>query len=172
MEKKVVNHITKGIIIALILIVVDIIAGFTNFRYATWYKWVGVVLLVGGVIWACISYGSQMQHNVSFGSVFGHGFKASVVVTCIMVVFSVISLKFIFPETKDLMLDQMRKQMAEQGKMTEEMIDQTVEFMKKGFMTIIILSVIIYLLIAGVVSALIGAAVTKKNPVTPFDNPL
>jgi len=70
------------------------------------------------------------------------------------------------------MLDQMRKQMAEQGKMTEEMIDQTVEFMKKGFMTIIILSVIIYLLIAGVVSALIGAAVTKKNPVTPFDNPL
>jgi NADH:ubiquinone oxidoreductase subunit 6 (subunit J) len=121
------------------------------------------------LIWACISYGSQMANNVTFGSVFGHGFKTSVVIACITVVFTVISLTLIFPDTKEIALDQARKQMEEQGK-PEQVIDQGMEIARKGFMTFAILGVVVFTLLVGAIASLIGAAVTKKNPVTPFGN--
>ena len=40
MEKKVTSHITKGLVIALILFVLDIIAGFAHFKFATWWRWI------------------------------------------------------------------------------------------------------------------------------------
>src|SRR4029077_15698586 len=115
MEKKVTSHITKGLIISLILIVLDLIDGFANIRLANWYRWIPLLVLAASLIWACISYGSQNNNNVTFGNVFGHGFKTRVVITCIMVLFTILSFTIIFPETKDAALDQARKQMEEKG---------------------------------------------------------
>ncbi|MFI5151784.1 MAG: DUF4199 domain-containing protein [Chitinophagales bacterium] len=169
MEKKIMSHITKGIVISLVLIVLDLVAGFAGLRTSTWFRWIPLLILGIALIWACISFGSQMDNNVGFSSVFGHGFKTSVVIACITVVYTVISLTLIFPETKEIALDQARKQMEEQGK-PEQVIDQGMEIARKGFMTFAILGVVVYTLLVGAIASLIGAAVTKKNPVTPFGN--
>jgi len=169
MEKKVTSHITKGLIISLILIVLDLMAGFANFRYATWYRWLPSILMAIGLIWACISYGSQKDNNVTFGNVFGHGFKTSVVIACITVLFAILSITLIFPETKDIAIEQARKQMEEKGEMSEDMIDKALDITRRMFVPFAILGVVVGTLIVGAIISLIGAAVTKKNPQTPFE---
>ncbi|HEX4849457.1 MAG TPA: DUF4199 domain-containing protein [Puia sp.] len=170
MEKKVTSHIVKGLIISLILFVLDLVAGFAGFKYAEWYKWIPGLIMFALFIWACVSYASQMENKVTFGSVFGHGFKTSAVTACVSVIFTILSVLVIFPETREIALDQARKQMEAKGQLTEDQIDNAINITKKMFMPFAIIGVIVFTLLAGAVASLIGAAVVKKNPPTPFEN--
>ena len=169
MEKKITTPIVKGLLICLVLIIMDLVAGFTNSRLSPWFRWLPIVIVVGGIIWSCISYGNQMENNVSFGNIFGYGFKTSAVVACIMVVYSIISIFVIFPETKELSLDMARKQMEEAGR-SEDQINQGLEITKRLFIPFAIGGTLLFILFEGLISSLIGAAVTKKNPQSPFIN--
>ncbi|PWT77278.1 MAG: hypothetical protein C5B59_04470 [Bacteroidetes bacterium] len=169
MEKKVTSHITKGLIISLILFVLDIIAGFAGLKYANWYKWVPAIIMFALLIWVCASYASQMNNNVTFGSVFGHGFKTSAVIACLTVIFTLLSIFVIFPETKDIALDQARKQMEAKGQLSEDQIDKSIDITKRLFVPLAIIGIIVFTLLEGVVASLIGAAIVKKNPPT-FEN--
>jgi len=170
MEKKVTTHIVKGLIISLILIVFDLIGGFAAFKFQGWYRWTTSGLLVVAVIWACINYGMQKNQNVTFGELFSHGFKTSAVVACVMVLFSIVSLLLLFPETKEQALDMARKQMEQKGNLTEDMIDRSMDITRKMFIPFAIIGVIIGTLVVGLIGSLIGAAVTKKNPQAEFEN--
>jgi hypothetical protein len=169
MEKKVTSHITKGLVIALILFVLDIIAGFAHFKFATWWRWIPSIILLAAIIWACLNFAAQKNHDVTFGNIFGHGFKTSVVVACITIVFSLLSIFLIFPETKDVALEEARKQMEAKGTLSQDMIDQSLEITRKMFVPFAIIGVIVGSLIVGAIASLIGAAVAKKNPQTPFE---
>jgi Protein of unknown function (DUF4199) len=170
MEKKVTTHITKGILIALILFVVDLIGGFTHLKYtAPSYGWVSTILLLIAIIWATSNYGNQLNNNVTFGNLFAFGFKTSAVVACITLIFALLSIFLIFPDSKDLYLEQARKRMEEKGNIPDETINQALEMTKKMFLPFAIAGVILGTLIVGAIGALIGAAITKKKPQTPFD---
>ena len=169
MEKKVTSNVTKGIILSLVLIVVNLIAGFANVQFTTWFRWIPSLILAAGLIWACMSYGTQNNAHVTFGDVFAHGFKTSAVVACIVLVFSIISIYFIFPDTKDQYLEVARKQMEDKGTYSQDAIDQGIEFSKKLFLPFAIAGVILGTIFVGLLASLIGAAVTKKVPVSPFD---
>jgi hypothetical protein len=171
MEKKITTHITKGLVISLALFILDLIAGFAHFKFATWYKWVPSVILFIAFLWACLSYSAQQDHKVTFGNIFGHGFKTSVVVACLSVIFALLSIFVIFPETRDVALDQARKQMEEKGNISEDNINQALDITKRLFIPFAIAGVIFGTLIIGAIASLIGAAVAKKVPQTPFDTP-
>ncbi|MFI5156516.1 MAG: DUF4199 domain-containing protein [Chitinophagales bacterium] len=170
MENKITSHITKGTIIVLITSVIDLIGGFAHVKFETWFKWIPTIVLFAGIIWACINFGNQSNHNVTFGNVFAHGFKTSAVVACLGLIYTLLSMYLIFPETKELALQQAREQMESGGKLTQEQIDAGIEVTKKLFLPIAIAGVILGTLFVGLIASLIGAAATKKNPVTPFDN--
>jgi hypothetical protein len=172
MEKKVTTHITKGILIALVLFVFDLIGGFTRLKFSgsSWYNWVSTILLLVAIIWAVANYGRQLDNNVTFGNLFAFGFKTSAVVACITLIFALLSMFVIFPDTRDLALEQARKQLEERGNMSDETINQALDMTKRMFLPFAIAGVILGTLIIGAIGALIGAAITKKNPQTPFDN--
>jgi cytochrome bd-type quinol oxidase subunit 2 len=86
-----------------------------------------------------------------------------------MIIFLIIFVS-VFPEIKDKAMDTARKQMEEKQGMSQEQMDAGLGFVKKSFLLFIIIGSIFIYLVAGVISALIGAAVTKKNPQTPFQN--
>src|SRR5579863_4692242 len=123
MEKKITPPLVKALIISLFLAVLDIVAGFSNFKYATWYRWVPAILLLVAIIWACINYASQNDGNVTFGNAFAHGFKVSAIAACFSIIFVILSIYVIFPDTKDTVLEQTRKQMEEKGNLSEENIN-------------------------------------------------
>ncbi|HEV8082314.1 MAG TPA: DUF4199 domain-containing protein, partial [Chitinophagaceae bacterium] len=107
------------------------------------------------------------DYNSTFGNYFAHGFKVAAVVTCIMIIYLIIFI-LLFPEFKEKAMDQARANMVKEGKLSSEQINKGVEIAKKFFMAFAIGGTLIVLLFFGALSALVGAAITKKEP-RPLD---
>jgi hypothetical protein len=170
MEYKITSHIKKGLIISLILVVLDLISGLAGFRLADWYRWIPTIVIIIAVIIACITYGKQLHNNTSFGNVFAHGFKTTAVIICIMVLYTLISIYIIFPETKGLALEMARKQMEEKGNLPQDAIEKGLEMTNRFFLPFAIAGAIFGTGFSGAIASLLGAAITKKNPQSPFEN--
>jgi NADH:ubiquinone oxidoreductase subunit 6 (subunit J) len=112
-----------------------------------------------------------MDANVTFGNVFADGFKTSAAVTAIMIVFTIISLKLLFPEMIDKALEQAQANMSKQNNMSEEQIETAMTMTKKFFIPFAIGGALIIYLLIGAIASLIGAAAAKKNPRDPFNQP-
>lgn len=162
MEKKITTHFTKGLIIGLILVAIGILFQVFNI-YDRWIQWLVLALYCFAIIWACISFSSDMDGEVTFGKVFGHGFKTAAIVTLISIAAFIITY-LIMPEVKDKALEIARAEMEKNPKMTEEMIDKALEMTKKFFLPFGIMGSLFSYALFGAIASLIGAAVAKKNP--------
>jgi H+/Cl- antiporter ClcA len=169
MENKIMTHKTKGLLVALVLIIIGIAGHFGGLSEKSWFSWGSNIVLVIGIIWGCLYYAKQMDGRVSFGDIFVHGFKMSVVITLIIIAYSVLALSLIFPEMREKGMEIARQKMEEQGKMSGDQIDQALEIVKKFFWPITIGTILLFTLLFGCVASLIGAAVAKKKPVSPLD---
>lgn len=164
METKPTSPATHGLIIALILIAFGLIIHYGGLNTVKGINAIQYVIFAGGIIWACITYAKQREGNVTFGNTFAHGFKVTAAVTGITAVYTYLAFKFIMPELMDIALDQAKAGMLEQKKMSEADINAALDMTKKFFIPFAIAGVIVAFLIFGCISALIGAAVAKKNP--------
>jgi hypothetical protein len=170
METKVTPPQVKGLIISLVLIIYGIIIYFVDGMKHPELSYVQYAFFLAGILWACISYSNQLNANVTFGNVFAHGFKTTAVVTVIVLVYSVIAFKFLFPDMIDKSIEVTRQKMEADGKASDSQIDQTITMMKDHFVLFAVVGIIFGFAIFGAISSLIGAAVAKKNPQTPFGN--
>lgn len=163
MEKKITSPAVKGIIISLFLIVFALAIQFLNLSRNKGLSSIQFIILFAGIIWSAVSFARQLHGNVTFGNVFVHAFKTAAAVTAIMVVYTIISIKFISPEIINQAMEEARTQM-EAKNMSDDQIDTAINFTKKFFVPLTAGGVLFFFLLAGVIAALIGAAVSKKNP--------
>ena len=170
METKVTTPQIKGLIISLIIIVYSVAGHLLNIYLKSWFGWIGAVILLVGIIWSTNVYGTQMNNNVTFGNLFGHGFKVTAVVICITFVFTLLSVYVLFPDTIDQIVQYQSEKAIESGKMTSEQLQQALPMMKKFTPIGLFAGSVIFDAIIGAIGALIGAAVTKKKPQDPFGN--
>jgi hypothetical protein len=168
-EKKVMTHVTKGLLVSLVLIVIGIAGYFTKMAEQSWFSWVSNGILFVAVIWGCLVYANQMNGQVTFGNVFSHGFKMSVVIALILIVWVLLAMLVIFPEMKTKALEVAQQRMEERGNLSDSQIEQGVEFTRKFFLPLAIGATLLGTLIFGAIASLIGAAVAKKKPVNPLD---
>ncbi len=164
-ESKQNSYIITGLVISLILVVVDLIGKFASLTFTTWFRWLSPVLLVIALIIACRSFGKERNGEVTFGNVFGYGFKVTVFILAILVLYSLLSMFFIFPEMKDMAVEEARKQMEEKGTLSQENIDTAVAMTRKLFVPFALAGIIIGTLLIGVIGSLLGAAFTKKTQI-------
>jgi hypothetical protein len=164
MEKKLTPPWMKGLFISLILIVYSLIVYFTGQSTNRSLSWLQLVVLVGGLIYACTSFAKEKEGNVTFGNVFAHGFKANAAVIVIMVLYTVLATKFLFPEMIDMAMNQARADMEKRGNLSESDIENGLAFGKKFFIPFAIGGIVLGFGIVGAIGSLIGAAVAKKNP--------
>lgn len=163
MEKKVTSHLTKGLIIALILIVLSVVTTILELYTIQWLQYVGFLILCGGIIWAVMSYGKENDYDKNFGSLFAHGFKTMAVVTILVLLYTFLS-GFIFPDAQQKIIDMARQKALERANGNEAQIEQGMAMFEKNFTLFIVIGIVFWYLIIGAVSSLIGAAITKKNP--------
>lgn len=163
MEQAVTSTTTKGLVIGLILVMLALVTYFTNIEVNGPAQWIGYAVFIGGVIWSVYSYGKQVEYNSTFGNYFAHGFKVAALVTAIMIIYIVIFI-VLFPDFKEKALDKARVAMREKNNMTEEQMTQAMEWTKKFFMVFLIGATLLGYIIFGAIAALVGAAVTKKQP--------
>jgi amino acid transporter len=124
-------------------------------------------IYIAAIIWGVLLHGKEKDNAVTFGNLFAHGFKTAAVITCIMILYTV-AFGYVFPELKEKMLEKAQEQMSSREGVTQAQIDAGMDMMKKSFMLFMILGLIFWYLLAGVIASLIGAAVAKKNPPSPF----
>jgi hypothetical protein len=166
METKVMSSTTKGLIIGLVLVVLSLATYFliTDISKQQSYGWISYILIIGGAIWACLSYAKDMNGDVTFGNVFSHGFKTTAVFTIIVLLYTILATTVLFPEMKDKVLEAARTQMEKDNQLNETQIDQAISMTSKFFVPFAIGGVIIGYLLLGAIGSLIGAAIAKKNP--------
>lgn len=171
MEQKIVTPVQKGLIISLILIVIGLILYFTDQIGNKTLGYLQYVVLIGGVIWSCIYFAKQMNSNVTFGNVFAHGFKTTAFIAALMAVYTFVSIKFLFPDIIDKSIDLVRKEMASNKDLSEDQVQQALDLTRKFFVPFAIGGILLMFALMGAVASLIGAAIAKKNPQTPFAQP-
>lgn len=169
MEQKVTSHVVKGLILSLILIVYGLALYFTDSLMNKGLGMIQYLIIIGGIIWGCIDYAKQKAGDVTFGNVFGYGFKIAAVITVILVIYSVLSMNYLFPDMKEKMLEISRQQIEQNNKLSEAQIDSMMEMTKKYFTPFMIGGMILAFLFMGVIGGLLGAVLAKKNPQTPFN---
>ena len=165
------THIVKGLILSAFSIVFSVVMyAFNLFEYS-WLTWVSTVVVMGGIIYGNILYANQNKNNVTFGNLFAHGFKTTAVLIVITTAYTLLAFKVLFPDMIDMILEISRKQMLENPKMTDEMIEQAMSMTKKFFIPFAIGGTILGTGFTGAIASLIGAGIAKKNPLDPFSNP-
>jgi hypothetical protein len=168
MKKTSSDFIGKAILLSLVLIIVDLIGGFAHLRFESWFRWISTIILIILLIIFCIQFGKQQTDGVTFGKVFGYGFKISLLVSIFMVAYTLISINLIFPEFIDQVLVKTRTDLQAKGGMTDEQIDQAVSMTKKFMQPIpIIIFTFLATLFFGTIGSLLGAAFTKKSEPVP-----
>lgn len=168
-ENKIMSPQIKGLLIALIVIILGIAGYYTGLAFGTiWYSWLVNLVMLAAIIIACTHFANQKQGYVTFGNVFLHGFKISAVITIIMLVYTLLAFTVLFPDMKEKIFEMQAEQMEKQGLDSDKM-EQATNMMKKFFWPVTIGITIFGTLIWGCIGSLIGAAVAKKKKVNPLD---
>jgi uncharacterized protein DUF4199 len=169
MEKKVTTPVLAGLIISLILIAESLITYFTGSYLQDWAKYVGFGILVIGIIWAVINNAKEKSNDVTYGQLFGFGFKVAGVVTCITILYLLLS-GVIFPDMKVKIMEFARQQALSKPGADADQVEKGLEMFENHYTLFLVIGVVFWYLIIGVVVSLIAAAIPKKNPQSPFEN--
>ncbi len=170
MENQVTTHAFKGLLIALVLIILSLVAQFTNIQFEKWYGYIYYIISIAAFILSVILFGKQKDNNVTFGELFTHGFKTTAVTSGIVFIYTVLAFYFIFPETIDQFYDKAMEEVLKSGKATTDQLEKTSALTKKILTVSMLAGSLIATLILGTIGSLIGAGVAKKNPApTPFE---
>jgi hypothetical protein len=167
-ETKIMSPQIKGLLIALIVIILGIAGYFTNLGFSTWYNWVVNAIMLAAIIIACVHFANQKEGYVTFGNVFLHGFKITAVVAIIVLVYTLLAFTVLFPDMKEKIFEMQQAQMEKRG-LDDGKLEQGMTMMKKYFMIFLVIGVIFGTLIWGSIASLIGAAVAKKKKFNPLD---
>lgn len=167
-ENKPISHLVAGAILGAILVVYSLVIQFMGLMQNQALGYVSYVILIGGLVLFIHLYAKSQNNQVSFGGLFGYGFKATAIVILIMLVF-VIGFNLAFPEFKEKIVEMSRQKMEEDGKSTDAEIETAMNMISKNYLLFAILGTILGMAILGAIGSLLGAAITKKKPVNPLD---
>lgn len=159
-------HMTYGFVTAIFLIIVSVVLYIAGLGYESWSQYVSFAVYLAGVLICCRAFAKVHDHYVTFGQVFSAGFKASAIVTLVMVAWTLL-LPYIFPEILTKGMEIASQRMSEQG-IAEDKIDEYLEMSNKPvFRVMMVFGTLFWFLFLGAIFSLIGAAVNKKKGAKP-----
>jgi len=170
MEKNITSHKVIGTILGIFTIFISVFIHVFNLYEKSWLNFMNLGIFMIGIIISCVVYSNQNKHNVTFGNIFAHGFKTTAVAIVISSIYTVLAVKYIFPEIMEISLNLSRKGMESNPNIPKDSIQQNLDFVKKYFIPLTIGFTMLGSAFLGLISSLIGAAVAKKNN-NPFGNP-
>lgn len=171
MEEKKGKLWEKGILIALVLIVLQLILHFTGQDKNTALGLVSILIFLAGIIYVTILYSKDLNGQVTFGNLFAHGFKIAAIVALIMLVWAILMYKVIFPDMEDKIMQIQREALLKKG-LTDQQVSDSLAVSKKFFMTFMVAGTVLYYIVLGAIGALLGGAFSKRIPAgaSPFQD--
>jgi uncharacterized membrane protein YciS (DUF1049 family) len=167
MEKKN-THLVYGLITGVALVIVQMVLYLTGLAFkGSAMQYVAQVPFLVGIIMNAIAFSKANDGFVSFGNVFGSGFRMSMIVALIVLAWSVIAL-FALPGMKEKAMEMARTEMLKNPKVTEEAAEMSLAMMRKYWNVFMTAGVIFSNIFWGAIFSLIGAAVAKKKGPEPM----
>ncbi|PQJ12095.1 hypothetical protein CJD36_009920 [Flavipsychrobacter stenotrophus] len=161
------THVKWGLISGVLMVGITIALQLGGLDQKSFLGWLAYLPFVVGIILNAMAFSKANDGFVTFKNVFGSGFKASMIVTLLMIVWSVIYI-YAFPEMKEKAIEMARAEMAKKPNMTDEAMDMGINIFRKGYTTIIISGALFGTLVMGVIFSLIGAGVAPKKGERPI----
>ena len=159
MENKQKTHVKKGLIIAAILIILDIILQLIHQQNQQWVFYVNSALLVAGIIISINTKGLEYLEKKDFSTLFGYGFQVSVVTTCILFIYTILSVYLVFPDSILLIYTERIKQAQQLPQFNLEQATSQKEMALKVIRISLISSVVMINLAVGIAGSLIGTII-------------
>jgi Protein of unknown function (DUF4199) len=163
METKITSHISKGLVIVAVLIILDLVLQKTGVSLPKGLQYLPTVFLIAGVLFSCIIFARQSGGKLKFGDIFAHGFKTTAVITCLMAVYTFFAVKFIYPPPSAADIEAATKGIEQQGNMMPQEARERATDAAKKMWIMVVPGVIFVSLISGLTGSLAGAALAKKN---------
>ncbi|MEO5685386.1 MAG: DUF4199 domain-containing protein [Chitinophagaceae bacterium] len=164
MEKTITSRVTKGVIIAGILIALDLILQNIYSPVPDGLRYMPrLIIVLLGVLLSCIIFSRQSGGQLSFGEVFSHGFKTTAVIAFIMAVYTFVAVKYIYAPPNAAEMAEAVKAIEQQGNALHEEAKQLAAKAAANRWIIYVSISIFASLIPGLLGSLAGAAITKKN---------
>lgn len=161
------THINKGLYIAAILIVFNVITHFTKTLYAEWTIFVFASIIILGVATSVYLYQNSIENAEKFSTLFAYGFKVAAVVTCIYFLYVLLEINFIFPEYINEKLGRSVTEMKQQGLIDEASFDANYQkgmlLGKKVETYKYIAGTIMSTLFLGVLGSVLGTVISKQK---------
>jgi len=170
MEQKVTPPWFIALVTSLVCIVINLIIYVSNQLMNKSLSYITMVIVVGAIIGGCIYYAKQKNGQVTFGNVFAHGFKITAGIAALMSIYTIISVKFIYPEIIEMTIDVARAEMEKKGQVPTDQMDMALGFTRKFFLPFAIAFSLFGTALIGAIASLVGAGLAKKNPISPFEN--
>lgn len=111
-------------------------------------------------------YGNAMDNNVTFGNLFGYGFKTTAVMTLLVIVGTVV-FSVLLPEVKERAFQTAREDMVKKGTLTSDEIDKAIDLVRRMYWVFAIGGILLIYAIVGAIGSALGAGITKRRPVNP-----
>lgn len=165
-QTKPIGHVIAGLIVGGAIIILYLLSGAAGASMGR--DWLPILILLGGIILFTNLYGKSHAYQKSFGELFSYGFKTTIIITLTVVAFIGI-MASLSPEMKTKALEASRKELERQGDLSDREIDTYINGVSKYFWLITIAVSMLFYIVLGAIASLIGAAVTRKRPKTPFD---
>ncbi|MFY7879347.1 MAG: DUF4199 domain-containing protein [Lacibacter sp.] len=162
MEQKITSHFAKGLIIGLVMVAIGMTFQIMGI-YDRWIQWLVLSIYLVAIVWSCVSYSKDLDGNITFGGVFGHGFKTASIVALISIAAFVLT-TWILPELKDKALEMARIEMEKNPQMNSEMIDKALQWTDQYYFLFGVIGSLFSYALVGAIGSLIGAGLAKKNP--------
>ena len=166
-EQKPISHLIAGLIIGAIMIIFSLVVEFAGLQQITGVPLIGYGIIMASLILFITMYGKARNNQVTFGNLFSYGFKTTAVLMLIMIFFTIIFF-LLFPDIKEKIFELTRQKMEERD-MSDDEIEKGLSLWKRMFWVFTIGGIALVYAVVGAIASLIGAAITKKKPISPID---
>jgi len=162
-EQRKQTHLAYGLATGLVVVIFNYFAYHFLFDKQSWLTMLPYLPFLIGIILNAIAYSKANNGAITFGNAFGSGFKASLLIALVSVIWILVCIK-IFPAMKDRYMEISRQRAASNPQATDEAINASVQWMEKLYAPMMLFFTAIYNILAGFIFSLIGAAIAKKQP--------
>lgn len=161
------NATKKGLVTGSLMIICSILIFLAKGSFQNNLQYITYLLYVGGIIWTLLDFRKESTSQ-KFKNFFSQGFKCFVVVTFLMVLFT-IGFILLNPEVKEEMALTLKAEMIKGKNLTPNEIEQKIQSAKKFFMPAFIMTTVFGYLLIGVVFTTIGSGILAQKKTGNFD---
>jgi Protein of unknown function (DUF4199) len=153
----------KGLITGAVMILISICIYMAKKGFDNGLQYITYTAYVAGILWTIFTFKKQTGNTATFKQYFSEGFKCFIVVTLLMVLFTLVFI-LLHPEMKEQMVAMMRTEIVKLKDITPLDIENRIEAAKKAFIPSLLIGAVFgYLAIGALISVIAAGFLSSKK---------